>query len=327
MTASAHPPDRLFAVAPLGTTTEFASRASDTHISKVEPETGEIQDGFEHRFKRWMLQSAARRLLPGHRVGVCLRHQRRDLDQDGVPVYRRARDQHTYFGGLMTCGNVWVCPVCAAKVSERRRQDLRAGLASHIASGGSVALLTLTVPHSIQHKAFDLVHTLLSLYRRAWSGRSALSGILEGYAGQVRALEVTHGVNGWHPHLHVLLFFNDTPDLHQAQTLIFDQWSRLVAGAGLGQVSLEHGVSLQDGTHASEYATKWGVVEEITKANVKQARRAGRTPFALLADYQTGDLQAGALFAEFTKAFKGRAQLHWSKGLRDRLGLNNDKNR
>lgn len=309
----------------LGTTTDFASRPSSTHFVKTDPHTGEVQDGFVHRFRRWEMQAAARRLLPGHRIGVCLRHQRRDPERDGVPVYRRARDHHTYFGGLMTCGNVWACPVCAAKVSERRRVDLRAGIDRHIASGGSVALLTLTVRHHAHQDAFGLVDSLLHLYRRAWSGRKTLACSLEGYTGQVRALEVTHGANGWHPHVHVLLFFNGPVDLHQARTTIFDRWSSLVAGAGLGPITFENGVTLQDGTEASAYASKWGVTEEITKANVKQGRRGGRTPFALLADYAQGDRQAGALFAEFVVAFKGKAQIHWSKGLRDRLGLVRDR--
>lgn len=30
-----------------------------------------------------------------------------------------------FYQGLMACGGVWTCPVCAAKVSERRRQELK----------------------------------------------------------------------------------------------------------------------------------------------------------------------------------------------------------
>ena len=32
------------------------------------------------------------------------------------------------FGGLVTCGSVWACPVCAAKVATKRAEDLAAVL-------------------------------------------------------------------------------------------------------------------------------------------------------------------------------------------------------
>ncbi len=114
----------------------------------------------------------------------------------------------------------------------------------------------------------------------------------------------------------------DLQALHEA---LWARWERLVKRSGLGTPS-PGAFSLQDGSHASRYVGKWGLAEEITKANVKLARSsAGRSPFALLADYAAGDRQAGALFREFAVAFKGRHQLSWSRGLRDALGLSAEK--
>jgi hypothetical protein len=105
------------------------------------------------------------------------------------------------------------------------------------------------------------------------------------------------------------------------------RWLRLVPGA-----SSRHGVTVQDGSAAAAYVSKWGkdprwtLAEEITKANVKTARSAGgRAPFALLADFAGGDSLAGRLFRQYSEAFKGRRQLQWSRGLRDRLGLGVEK--
>lgn len=37
--------------------------------------------------------------------------------------------------------------------------------------------------------------------------------------------------------------------------------------------------------------------------------------------YLEGDAVAGALFTEYAAAMRGRHQLQWSRGLRERLGL------
>jgi hypothetical protein len=212
-----------------------------------------------------------------------------------------------------------MCPVCAAKISERRRVELGQALEGWKAQGGYTYLLTLTVPHYQGCRAFGLLDTTLDLVKRFWSGRGRASSQIPGYVGQVRALEVTHGENGWHPHVHVLLFTTSELGRGVMQSL-YDRWAGLVVRSGLGTPN-QHALTLQDGSEAAKYVGKWGLSEELTKAHIKQARKAGRTPFALLADYLEGDERAGELFREFALAFKGRRQLVWSRGLRELLGL------
>jgi Replication protein len=280
--------------------------------------TGEVIDHFSSRLKRWELQRAAQKLLLGERVSTCMRHRHRN--SEGVQVWRR-EDSSTYYAGLQVCASPWVCPVCAAKISERRRGELLQALTEWKSLGGSVAFLTLTVPHSAHSEPFHLVDTLLTLVERFNSGRNALSKVFPGYVGQVRAFEVTHGEHGWHPHLHILLFLNDPPDLTTLEDRLWKPWEALVRGSGLGRPSRD-AFSLQDGSHAALYASKWGIPEEMTKGHFKTARSAkGRTPFALLGDYLTGDAEAGRLFQQFAKVFKGRRQLRWSPNLRRLLGI------
>lgn len=284
--------------------------------------TGEVFDGFEARYRRWELQSAARRLLPTERISACFRARRKG--QIGVSVFRRA-DSSTYFGGLVVCGAPWICPVCAAKISERRRGELLQAVSEWRGQGGHLAFVTFTVPHSTHSVAFDLVDTLLDLNRRMNSGRDRLSATIPGYVGQVRALEVTRGAAGWHPHLHVLLFLKDAPDLEALHRQLWASWRGLVVASGLGTPA-ESAFKVQDGSEAAKYASKWGIPEEMTKGHFKTAKSAsGRTPFALLGDYLAGDQQAGALFREFAAAFKGRRQLRWSPGLRKLLGIGEEK--
>lgn len=270
------------------------------------------------------MQSAVRELLPEHRVQVCYRH-RVPGDPEGVRVYRRQKGSSTYYRGLMVCGSVWACPVCAAKISERRRMELSGAVDLWRNTRGTVLMLTLTVPHTFGSKSFELLDNLLGAYRSFTSGKYRLSNLVPGYAGAVRALEVTHGQNGWHPHLHVIVFTeNQEVPLTDIEARLRDRWARVVMRHKLGQINV-HGLRLDDGSKAARYASKWGMAEELTKAHVKEGRQGGRTPWALIKDYMQGDTQAGALFREFVQVFKGRSQLQWSRGLRQVLGMGEEK--
>src|ERR1039458_6512923 len=63
---------------------------------------------------------------------------------DGVQI--RVKDG-AYFCGLTTCGSVWRCTVCSAKVRATRADELVRALEAHYAAGGAVHLLTMTVAH------------------------------------------------------------------------------------------------------------------------------------------------------------------------------------
>lgn len=302
---------------------------ADAPALSVDADTGELLDAhWGHRLKRWELQASARELLPESRLRVCYRHRQKQTDF--VRVYRRGEGEKasTYYRGLQVCGSVWSCPVCASKITEKKRQQLVRVIEQHTKAGGGVMLLTLTVPHQrqkdaddIQNSAFWLADSLLEAFRSFGMGRNAWTRLVPGYIGSVRSLEVTHTSNGWHPHLHVLVLTSRS--LTDVQRLMLSDilhghWGTVTLRKGFTPLHRVHGLRLDDGRQAGNYAAKWGIPEELTKAHVKQGRREdSRTPWALLADYTLkADHQAGALFREFAEAFKGKSQLHWSRGLK-----------
>lgn len=333
--------------APVPTYTEFASPLPAFDADGV------VLDGSEKRLLRWELQHAARELLgKQHRLGVCHRVPSRfagEGERVGVKVYRRA-DLATYYRGLMICANVWACPVCSAKIAERRRAELDEALTRHQASGGGVYHMLLTLPHTRRDEPGPLVALLLDTFRRLCSGKYRLSVLVPGFLGFVRALEVTHGEHGWHPHLHVLVFTEkalDGDQLALVQHKVFSKWEARVQKT-TGKTASRKAFSF-DGAErghytidsAGDYVTKygadreldeivlerrrWGAADELTKAHLKDEGRGGRSPWKLLADYQGGDVHAGMLWKEFVAGFKGRSQLQWSRGLRDALGLDQEQ--
>ena len=299
---------------------------------KVDPETGEITgcDPMATRVQRFMLQSVARSLFPKSRLDKCLRVRSSNKD---VQVWRSTEHKTTHYQGLQTCGSVWRCPVCSAKIAERRRLEIIQAMDAHKVQGGCVNLLTLTCPHQVKDNLADLLANQAKALNRFWNDRQVKAILAEmGTIGQIRALEVTHGRlspqnNGWHPHYHVMLFQGSGVDLARFdqdrmtdwRVRLYLQWAKACNGSSLGQPSYEHGLRLDNGDKAAKYVSKWGLEDEMTKGHTKKALH-GETPFdflrAVLLDKD--DKQAAALFVEFAKTFEGKRQLHWSKGLKNR---------
>lgn len=281
------------------------------------------------RVERFALQAVARDILPKTRTALCLRA--RIKGSEGVSVWKSDHHGTAHYGGLQTCGSVWSCPICAAKITERRRVEVQDAMAQHRAAGGAVQLLTLTTPHGRGDDLAELIERQSQALRSLFRDKTARKVLAEmGEIGRIRAFEVTHGRkgtnNGWHPHFHFLQFVTVTANAAQLmdwKTRLYLRWDACCQRAGLGSPSFAHGIDLQDGTQADRYISKWGLEDELTRGHTKKGRAGGETPFdllrAVLADKD--DRQAAALFREFSECFKGKRQLSWSNGLKARFAL------
>lgn len=305
------------------------------------------------RAERYRLKYQATRILDWKSLHCC----RRVAHSQSVEVWRNPGLARARYAGLMTCQSVWVCPCCSAHIAEARRAELTAAVQNWQAKGGTVLMLTLTVPHYDGDELRGLLDGLLGAHRdfvREYSFRQWRDSI--GLAGRVRALEVTHGSNGFHPHLHILLFLEGQlfPEVYHSgesftsddqaewkRTLearevafnafaarqvevLYPLWARVCERNGLGRPSLERGVNLIDSRTAAEYVAKWGLEDEATKSHYKQGN-ASRSPWDLLRDADHPDedraREARRLFEIFANAFKRRHQLQWSRGLRELVEL------
>ena len=292
------------------------------------------------RLERWAMQSAARDILPSERVSKCLRtvsihkhpnpsrmEQVYDLDYfRNVEILRSKENFH--YGNLMTCGSVWHCPICAAKISEQRRSELTQAVENWKNQGADVLLLTLTVPHYTHQKLQVVLDGLTSALRRLTNSREWKALAKEiGLYGRIRSLEVTYGQNGWHPHFHLLLFNYRSVDLAELQAKILTLWKSAAVRSSLPEPNY-HGVKVDNGAMAAQYVGKWGIEHEMTKGHIKKSKE-GYSPFDLLRVYlgasDSGRFldghasEAGRLFKEYAKVFKGKRQLVWSQGLRNDL--------
>lgn len=222
----------------------------------------------------------------------------------------------------------------------RRALELGAGVTLHRSRGGQVVMATLTMRHhegqalgmlwDVLGQAWDAVAK--SRVWRKWRDRL-------GCIGYVRAVEVTHGANGWHVHIHLLLFVAcrelgkiDSAEVAEFEGWLVPKWCRAVQALGLSAPrAIGQDVRLTDGSDwVGEYLVKGtdNLGLELTHSQGKAARSAHSTvtPWEFLTQIQqTGEVEALELWHEWEAASKGRRQLTWSRGLRDALSLDVEK--
>lgn len=302
----------------LGIHAKFASIASQSGAENSDA------DRAARLVSRFSLQAAARSLLPRERVSKCLRAV--VPGRPGVDVLFHSERASGGFGGLQVCSSVWACPVCAAKISERRRVELDQAVQNWFSSGGYVLLVTFTVQHSAADALPLLQGALQSAYRAFVSGRW-YQDLKREYQieGSIKALEVTYGSNGFHPHVHCLVFLRAglfSQVLFEAS--LKSQWSSVLARFGRS-ASYSYGVDVRSANdEVAAYIAKfgrdpkWTIGSEVTKSVVKRSRSsAGVSMTELLAMYAfTGDQDAGARWLQYAVTFKGERQLRWSPNLR-----------
>ena len=311
---------------------------TSTTTETVDPETGEIikfktngqgllvvdKTPQQVRSERWALKSVVNSIFPTSKTGKCSRMR---IPHDSVRVLKDPKHGKAHYSGLVRCGSVWWCPLCASKIAERRRLELIGATDSAKTLGLEVLLMTCTVPHGLG----DDINQVLSNMRNAWrklttsrAGKDMRK--LMGVVGTIRALEVTHGQNGFHPHFHVLLFVKPGFSVQSFQTAFYPIWRDACVKSGLPAPSEKHGLRVDDGSWAAKYASKWGLEDEMTKGHLKTSKGIkGLSPWDMLREVLKNGCQASrALFQVYAHAFKGQRQLYWSNGLRALLTLDRE---
>lgn len=310
----------------LGNTTEFASHAD--FLAK-----------YGTTAMRFYLQSIARKILPNHRIQVCWRYplpERQSIDIIYSENRRRARAV-----GTMKCGSAWVCPPCQLYISERRREELGHAL-KECRDRYTPFMVTYTTSHSKTMGLHTLLAQMQEAYRSTRSGRRWQEIKTEfSLAGSVRALEITYGDNGWHPHYHELALVDNEHivDYYEGQTGEYAQGLEAVLSAvWIGELKLKHlsgkeGIALRvsdTNSAAAEYILKYGKLpldsdfkgkaNEVSRGMTKTARAGNVGPLEILF-HADDNRRMRRLFVEYAAATKGKSQLQWSRGLKSDLNI------
>jgi hypothetical protein len=310
----------------LGTIAQLSSHA----------QKDEINAPARRRFK--MLRTAAK-LLPNERIAQC--QSAIAPEQRAVEIQVDANRPGAKYHNLVRCDSN-SCPHCSAARSEQDRHELSLALAQAIDHNIFPMLLTFTLSHHAGDSLKSLERGLRTAFDKTFSGRWFQEFKAEWrVVGKITSSETTVGRNGWHPHLHVLLFTEleyagKWPEAMEMQ--ISERWIDKLKTLGFS-ANLAHGVDVRTAqSDIADYVAKWGrepieagwgADTELAKANVKRATHGGLTPFQLLgaaagiqadldaacillgADREVVKKRCSGLYVEFFLAMKGRARLHW----------------
>lgn len=285
--------------------------------------------------ERLYLSALAGELLPDSRTAWCM-HTREKKTED-IEVRRHGRK--AWYSNLKRCGSAWLCAWCAHKITlERLDQINKALLMSH--TDYTPVLFTYTLRHDRDTALKFSLSLLLESFRfmkqqRAW--RETRDQVFQ-FSSSVRALEITYGdANGWHPHIHEILFIPRSliaefgiADLQDEYTRAMTQihWLPALARCG-GYADGAHGFDAKIGTgKIVQYLAKWGhapmpanatekISFELARGQFKSARLKSETPFSLLWRWgDTDNPRFSGLFREYADAIKGRNQFRWGNNAR-----------
>jgi len=305
-----------------------------------------LKDSNDFRSERYLLQNKAAEFLRpfknprgGYwRVTKCLR----TCVASDVVVLRSPEVESCYYGNLMVCGSVWTCPICASKITQRRRLQLESILNLHSSVNGLMVMVTLTFSHTKNDNLVKLLgrgdqstglRRALNLFRNTRIYRRLLKSI--GYVGLIRALEVTYSDrNGWHPHTHELFLLDGSVSIPEVIKLLkssslFRVWLSSCRKAGLGLPNKTYGINVVPAFDPSNYLQKfgyeqkWGVSNELTKQHLKKGRFKSLSPFDFLRLADENYKKYRTLFNEYANAFFGARQLFFSRGLLNLFNVEN----
>lgn len=234
-----------------------------------------------------------------------------------TPAFLTSETHKIVHGGLAQCGSVWVCPECAAKIQARRADENLEAIKWASEQGYHVSLITLTATHNASERLVDLIDRFTAAYRR-YGRSSTMSRVRKnvGFVGSIKAVETTHGLNGWHWHAHVI-YITESPlggyadDLRGAWLRalesegVFSADDERAASAALAHAfrfdSIEKADDAAQAKGVAEYlakmASSWealagteksdrleGLANETARLNTKLGRARNRTPFQILRD-------------------------------------------
>jgi hypothetical protein len=260
-------------------------------------------------------------------------------------------DARGHAAGLVTCSSVWGCPVCAVHIRVARALEIHEAVERHRAAGGGLVFVTLTIRHHGFRpdevlglcdecgKAEDAhsLRTLLGVVYDSWRAvqqgrgfRGWRDGV--GVVGWIRAAEVTYGLNGWHPHLHLLLFLERPVAEHERDSLEVTLNAAWLHQTGKRGHRGDEGIAV-DVRRVTDDPTSWeriagytvkgeSVHHELARADRKGVRaRDSWTAFQILEAAGDGEAWALHRWWDYEAGTKGRRAIEWSRGLRDLLGL------
>lgn len=206
--------------------------------------------------------------------------------------------------GTLKCARQHSCPVCAARRASERRDELDRLMRGD--PDGRWQMVTLTLSHHAGKSLRELLALLMGAFRKLRTTRQVRAIFRDAVTATVRTLEVTHGRNGWHPHIHLLL---RTRDWSQDERATLErEWLRRVPGSLARAVVWSSPIEAWHKDRA-RYIAKMGA--EVAGV-AKECKNGNLTPWQV-ARRALNEPRYEALWREYQTTMKGRRVLEFDE--------------
>lgn len=303
--------------------------------------TGNISATASKTVKKYSLLNHAQKLLTADNVvskrsgkahGTRFCHAHRAYGSDSITIKLSGNDVHkseAAYGGLQTCKSVWACPVCAARIAVEKGQEILKALEWGKRENLAPVMLALTASHNVgMSLAF-----FMGKFKGAWSmfsGHSRWRKFKKKYGIKhyIANREVTRGFNGWHYHMHLLLFLDfGALKAAAADSLQADMEALWLECLEHHELSGIEGIALKVSSHGNvgkTYLTKIGITISETDGKLEyemtsSETKKGKSVWDILRHSYHGDEEASRLYIEFVQAMTDTNFITFSHGLADLL--------
>jgi len=270
-----------------------------------------------------------------HRAGTCgLAHSGRvEMGYVTVPDGLDAGQLR----GVVVCAAANLCLRCAIKIAAARARQIELLAAVMKALGFHCYMVTPTFSHARSDGLAVSYQDMMDAWTALRQSR-LFRKLTAGGGGFCRQVEVTWSLaNGFHPHLHVLVWSKLDLDAHsewgpsevdEMEHALWREWSAQMAKAGR-DVSEEHGITLvrADDPAMGRYLAKVGL--ELTMGPLKTGRHDSWSMWEIAVTAADPDpkiadevrARCRALWAEYASVVGGRRMFDTSRGLLNRAGV------
>lgn len=194
---------------------------------------GELSPGFlenignnadgPDRFQIWRLRYQANKIAKNHPVSSCGRFHYKDK---ALEVWSSVNNK-SYFKHLISCGSVHACPVCRYKIMDHRTSEIIQVCKGAQASGLVMGFLTLTQSHRKckGNKARKQLKSVNDIWRYIMGIPSLRRAFKECRFEYIKGWDIRYNKNnGYHPHLHIIVFADTRENSEMLCNTIIDQW-------------------------------------------------------------------------------------------------------
>lgn len=324
-------PQNLGVLSSLGNLANISSRTAKRHTFSTSQ---------ENKQRRFLLLDAARRILRNHnitnrngtdkhRTRSCLTVRFDKNEPIGITLNGNSERSASGIQNLVTCGSICSCPVCAHKKMLDKAEMVQKSLLWAEQNGKVPIMLTLTASHNASTKLDEFVKQFKSAWQLFSSGRQwrdfKKDWSIEHWISAREATREAIKDNGWHYHMHILLFIdagqirvNDA--ISNLSELFTTRWMHCLKSRDLTGND-EIACNLISGNNVGEkYLTKLGITHAASgklEYEMTGSANKGRTIWDVLYDAAFGDIRAEYLYIEYVEVMTGENWITTSHGLQD----------